>query len=125
QYQLKRGDNKAPWILKHDGRPVSLESTIGEVNTFGNNVVALEAVDTPSATPSRSTSSAPGNPLSPKDPNPRVWHAPLAPKSTPFGKDENSRPASTTPVDTITQRTTGTSRQDPTARLVITYTTTL
>ncbi|KAL8889342.1 MAG: hypothetical protein Q9215_003371 [Flavoplaca cf. flavocitrina] len=109
QYQLKRGDNKAPWILKHAGKPVSLESTIGEVNTFGNNVVALEAVDTPSATPSRSTSSATGNPLSPKDPNPRVWHAPLAPKSTPFGKDENSRPASTPPVDTTTQRTTRTS----------------
>ncbi|KAL8652063.1 MAG: hypothetical protein Q9226_004426 [Calogaya cf. arnoldii] len=99
--QNKRGENKTPWVLKHNGKVVSLDSTVGDINTFNNNVVALEVVDTPQLVqlpPSRTTPL--GNPLSPKDPNPRVWHAPLAPKPNSIGDDENSRPTSTTPSTT-------------------------
>lgn len=100
QYQNKRGDNKLPWVLKHNGRAVSLDSTVGDVNTFDNNVVAMEAVDTPQLShppPSSNT----GNPLSPKDPNPRLRPAPFAPKPAPLGNhNENSRPSPTIPADT-------------------------
>ncbi|KAL8759599.1 MAG: hypothetical protein Q9199_000643 [Rusavskia elegans] len=99
QYQIKRGDNKTPWILKHNGKPISLDSTVGDVNTYSNNVVVFEAVDTPHSTPAPPQLHTPsgGTPLSPKDPNPRARHTPLLPKAASFGHDENSRPPSYPP----------------------------
>lgn len=109
QYQNKRGDNKSPWVLRHYARAVNLDSTVGDVNTFDNNVVVLEAVDTPQLgqpPPARSTPSHTGNPLSPKDPNPRLRPAPFAPKPAPLGNhNENSRPSPTIPADNLNYHT--------------------
>ncbi|KAL8853714.1 MAG: hypothetical protein Q9221_001525 [Calogaya cf. arnoldii] len=104
--QNKRGDNKTPWVLRHNGKVVSLESTVGNIDTFNNKVAALEVVDTPKLVQSPPLRTTPlGNPLSPKDPNPRLWHAPLAPKPNSIGDDENSRPTSTTPSTTPAYQT--------------------
>ncbi|KAL8672577.1 MAG: hypothetical protein Q9168_002982 [Polycauliona sp. 1 TL-2023] len=106
QYQNKRGDNKTPWLLKHNGKAVGLDNVVGDINTNPNNLVALEAVETPNSTqapPSRRAPLTTGNPLSPRDPNPRLGQAsfdPFGSKPISQRRDENSRPASTTAADT-------------------------
>ena len=103
QYQNKRAENKTPWVLKHDGKAVNLESTVGDVKNPDGNVIALEAVDTPQLdkpSSSRHTPSNTGSPLSPKDSNPRLRPAPFASKPASVdNRDENSRPSPPIPTE--------------------------
>ncbi|KAL8789297.1 MAG: hypothetical protein Q9213_001220 [Squamulea squamosa] len=103
QYENKR-QSETPWVLKYGNEPVSLELTVGDVNKFGNNIVAFEAFDKllSSQVPSSgNTPSHTGNPLSPKDVNPRLRSAHVPPKPTLAGKsDENSLPVATPPDNT-------------------------
>lgn len=88
---MKR-ESKSPWVLKYDGKPVNLDLTVGVLNTFGNNVVVLEAENTPvnQAPASPYPPVRAGNPLSPKDPNPRLPPTAVPSKPTiPSNHDKN------------------------------------
>ncbi|KAL8724724.1 MAG: hypothetical protein Q9166_007785 [cf. Caloplaca sp. 2 TL-2023] len=99
QYENKREGN-SPWELKHDGKPVDLHLTVGdikEVDNFDNHVVVFQAAITEPAGQAPSSHNSSGHaatPLSPKDANPRLRPAPILPKPTsPSNNDENAPPA--------------------------------
>ena len=98
QYEQKREDS-APWMLKHQGHPADLETTMGLLNTFQDNLVVFQAMNVstasnPIATPKRSVKFE--NPLSPKDANSRIRTAtPISSKPTLTSNDDenaNARP---------------------------------
>ncbi|KAL8769219.1 MAG: hypothetical protein Q9209_004720 [Squamulea sp. 1 TL-2023] len=125
QYENKR-ESETSWVMKYDGKPVSLEMTVGDVNKFDNNVVAFEAFDTllPNRAPSSgNTMSHSGNPLAPKDANPRLRPAHVSPKPTVAGRnDENSHPVATpTPDNTHDYHGRPSPRHDNTTRHRIHY----
>ncbi|KAL8681632.1 MAG: hypothetical protein Q9224_006838, partial [Gallowayella concinna] len=91
QYKIKRGD-EAPWILKHNGNPLNLESTVGDITVFEQNLVVFEAVNTSPSTQGPALRKPPlhtSTPLSPKDPNPRPRPVTIPPKASPGSDNEN------------------------------------
>ncbi|KAL8998150.1 MAG: hypothetical protein Q9188_006160 [Gyalolechia gomerana] len=89
---MKRNSDVA-WELRFDGKPVDLESTVALYHKPGENVVVFEAANLSnnhhsSRSPTRHVKLE--NPLSPKDPNPRLRPTPLSSKpTTPQSGDEN------------------------------------
>ncbi|KAL8820149.1 MAG: hypothetical protein Q9223_001566 [Gallowayella weberi] len=91
QYKIKR-EESAPWILKHNGNPLNLECTVGDINEHGKTLV-FEAINNspPTQTPAlRKPALDTTTPLSPKDPNPRLRPVTVPPKAPSGSDNENN-----------------------------------
>ncbi|KAL8800856.1 MAG: hypothetical protein Q9182_004876 [Xanthomendoza sp. 2 TL-2023] len=91
QYKLKT-EEKTPWILQHNGNPLKLESTVGDINEPGKNLVVFQAVNNPPPSQTPALRKPPLHTtiaLSPKDPNPRLRPVTIAPKALFISNNEN------------------------------------
>lgn len=79
----------------YNGRPVELGSTVGSLNTTGDNVVAFDAVDGTESmlSPTPERSNKPTMPLTPKDPNAKIQKgASASATKSPLGQGGNIIP---------------------------------